>query len=331
MAYAFYKIQAGKESSHGTACAATAKWMCYTLHPTVGDLSWVQPEEERGSLAAFFRAYAPQRQAELGDLEGDATFEDILYPLLMAVKGGVTPTQPDGTTNTYLWTFSPDLTSGNDPDTFTVEWGDDVQAWESEYVFATSLTISGALGEAWKVAASLVGRQHTATTFTAGLSDRTVESCLMNLTKLYIDDSGGSIGSTQITGAFVDFEWRLPVHFVPFFTADGNKYFTTHSEKKMAPELDLTLVLDNTTKTLLTTKYTAGTGQLVRIAGIGSTIEGGYTKYIHIDGAYHINGIDELGESEGKTVVAMHLLGIYDSDWGKLFEIAVQNSVSTLP
>jgi len=331
MAYAFYKVQAGKESTRGTAVAATAKWMAYTLHPTVGDFSWVQPEEERGSLAAFFRAYAPQRQAELGDLTGDATFEDILYPLLMAVKGGVTPTQPDGTTSTYLWTFSPNLTSGNDPDTFTVEWGDDVQAWESEYVFATSLTISGALGEAWKVSASLVGRQHTATSFTAGLSDRTVESCLMNLTKLYIDDSGGSIGTTQIETAFISFEWRLPEHFVPFFTADGNKYYTTHSEKKMAPELDLTLVLDSTTKTLLTTKYTAGTIQLVRIAGEGSNIESTYNKYIYIDGAYLITGIDALTEQDGKTVVALHLVGQYDSDWGKLFEISVENSVSTLP
>ena len=331
MGSAFYKIQAGKETTHGTAVAATAKWMAYALHPPVGDLEWHLPEEERGSLAAYHRAYAPQRRAEMGDLEGDATFEDILYPLLMAVKGGVTPTQPDGTTSTYLWTFTPNLTSANDPDTFTVEWGDDNQAWESEYVFATSLTISGALGEAWRVRASLVGRQHTPTTFTAGLSDRTVESCLTNLSKLYMDDSGGNIGTTQITGAFVDFEWRLPAHFVPFFTADGQKYFTTHSEQKMAPELDLTLVLDSTTKTLLTTKYTAGTIQLVRVAGEGSNIEGDYNKYIYIDGAYLIRDIDELTEQDGKTVVRLHLIGQYDSTWGKLFEIAVENSVSTLP
>ena len=334
--YGLYKVQAGKESTAGTAVAATAKWMANLLHPVVGDLQWTQPEEERGALAGAYRAYAAQRMAEMGNLTGDVTFEDLPIWAGMSIVGGVTPTQPDsaGAPNTYLWTYEPSLTSANTPDTYTVEWGDDVQVWESEYCFGTGLEISGSLGEAWQLSMPVVGRQHTSTTFTGGLSDRTVESVLTNLSKVYFDDSGGTIGSTQITNAIRDFTWNMGDHFTAFFTLDGNKYFSKHSERKFAngsPELDITMVVDSTTKTLLTTKYTAGTVQLVRIEGIGSAIESTYTKYVYIDGAYLIKGIDEIAEADGESVVTLHLAGQYDDTWGKLFVLAIQNSVSTLP
>lgn len=333
MAYAFYRCQAGKEVTRGTAVAATAKWMAFTLRPVLGDREWVRPEEDIATLAPALRAYTVRQLADMGTLSGDATFEDILYPLLISVKGGVTPTQPDptGAPSVRLWTFSPSLTTANDPDTFTVEWGDDVQAWRSEYVFATGLTISGAMGEALKVSAPLVGRQHNTTTFTAGLANRTVESALMNLTRVYFNDSGGTIGTTQISGAVTDFEFRFADHFVPFFAADGQLFFSKYSEKKLFPELDITLVLDAATKTLMTTKYAAGTIQLVRIRAEGTTIAGAYKKYLQIDGAYLISGMDAIAEADGMSVVTMHLVGLYDSTWGKLFEISAQNSISTLP
>lgn len=337
MAMPFYKVQAGQEviTTHGTAVPATAKWMAYKLYPKVGDLAWEQPEEDRGSLIGAFWAYAPAQVAEMGDLEGPATFEDILYPLLMGIKGGVTPTTPNTAQPTVkLWTFTPNLTIAqgpNNPDSFTVEWGDDVQAWESEYVIATGLKLSGKYDEAWKVSASLVGRRHTADAFTGSLADRTVQACLFNLSKLYMDDSGASIGATQIVSAFSEFDWSLPGHFDVVPTGDGALYFTLHSEQKLKPELNLILVLDATTKALITTKYKAGTVQLIRIKGIGTVIGGGLTNFIQLDGAYRIMDVEKLGELKGLTIARLKLAGENDSGYAKLFEIAVQNTIATLP
>jgi len=334
--YGLYKVQAGLEAEAGTAVAADHKWMANLLHPKVGDQQWIQPEEERGSLAGAFRAYFAQRMAELGSLVGDVTFEDLPIWLGMAIVGSVSPTQPDSaeSPDTYLWTYAPSLTSGNTPDTYTIEWGDDVQVWESEYAFATDLEISGSLGEAWKISMPIVGRQHSTASFTGALSDRTVESVLTNISKLYMDDAGGSIGTTQIESAFRDFSWKMGEHFAPFFTAEGNKYFTMFSEKKFglgSPTLDITLVVDATTKTLITTKYAAGTVQLVRIEGTGTSIEDAYTRYVYLDGAYLITGVDEIAEANGESVVTLHLAGQYDSTYAKLFEIAVMNKVDALP
>lgn len=332
MPFPFYKVQAGQEGTAGTPVAATAKWMAMQLYPKVADRDIRQAEEDRGSLAAHFRGYTVQQKADLGNLVGDVTFEDILFPLHMAIKTAAA-TQPDSAESpaTYLHTFSPSLTSANTPKTFTVEWGDNNQVWESEYVIATGLTISGAIGDVWKFSAPLVGRQHTTTSFTGALSDRTVESCVMNKSKLYMDDTGGSIGSTQIEGAFLGFEWRLPAHFVPLFTGDGALYFYAHSEVKMKPELDLRLIVDSTTKTLITTKYTTPTIQLVRVEGLGSLIEDAFYKYIYIDGAYRIMDVSEISDSDGQSVVTMKLSGEYDSTWAKLFEVIVENSVSVIP
>jgi len=339
MGFPFYRVQAGKETagSLGTAVAATAKWMQFLLHPRVGDKTWVQPEEERGSKVGAFRAYVPQEQAELGDLTGDVTFEDLIYALSMAIEG-VEASQPDSSNypSSYLWDYDPSLTAADTPYAFTVEWGDDVQVWEAEYVFATGLAISGALGEAWKLSAPLVGRQHTAASFTGSLEDRTVESVLMNKSKLYMNDVGATAnpGDTQIQAAFRNFNWKMGDHFTPFFTGDGQKYFTKHSEKKFAigyPQLTLGLVLDSTTKTLITTKYDAGTVQLVRIAGTGSDIESNSAKYVYIDGAYLIKDVAELAEADGQTLVELTLAAQYDSDYAKLFRIQAHNGVATLP
>jgi len=83
---AFRKIQIGKEATRGTAVPATAK-LIGTLGmketPTI-----VRPEEDRGSLSKNYRSTLSSVLAEMA-FEGDATFEQILYFLLMGVTNGI--------------------------------------------------------------------------------------------------------------------------------------------------------------------------------------------------------------------------------------------------
>jgi len=338
----FYKVQAGQETTRGTAVAATAKWMAYRLRPKVGDRAIVQPVEDRGSKFGRFRGFTVSQQAGMGSLESaesGTTFEDILYPLLMALKGGVTPSVPAVTNDpdARLWTFAPTSGSADNPDTFTVEWGDDVQQWESEYCLGTALTINGAINEAWALSMPLVGRQHTPiNNFTASLQDRAVESILTNKTILYMDDAGAGavMGTTPVSNAFVGFTWNLGEHFAPKFTGEGNLYFSHHSEKKLFPTLSLDVIMTSAVATLITTKYQAETVQLVRLKGTGSTIGSNgvsLTRHAQIDGAYRIIDVSSLEEEDGLTRVTMELAAEYESNYAKLIEIAVQNAVATLP
>lgn len=322
------RIQGGLESVAGTAVAATAKWPAMLLGGSLKDRTLIQPADERGSMAAAHRSYAPSYLWQ-DKLSGDVTFEDFIILLGMAIKGGIAPSTVD--TSAKLWTYTPSMTAANTPDTYTLEFGDNVQAYEAEYVFATGLEISGAMDEALKFSADIVGRQLTATTFTGALSDRSVETALTNKTKLYIDDSGGTIGNTQKTATLIEWTWRLPSHFVVKRYQDGTLYFTAHAETKMQPELDLLCEFNSSVATLRT-KYIAETRQLVRLKTLGSLCGAASAlRTIQIDGAYKIMEIDTLDERNDSNVTRLKLSGEYDATWTKLFELQVQNAVTALP
>lgn len=325
---ALRKIQAGKESVAGTAVAATAKWMGMTLAASLKDREIVLPEDERGSLAAAQRSYSPSYLWE-SKLQGTVTYEDMILLLSMALKGGITPSTVD--TSAKNWVFTPSLTAANTPDTFTLEFGDDTQAYEAEYCFVKALEIGGAMDEALKFSAELVGRQLTATTFTGALADRTVEDALTAKSKLYMDDTGGTIGTTQKTVTLIDWTWRLPAHFVAKRHQDGALTFTALSEVKLKPELDL-LCEFNAGVATLRTKYTGETRQLVRLKTTGALVGAvSAVKTVQIDGAFKITEFDVLDERNGASVVMMKLQGEYDGTWAKLLEVAVQNAVGALP
>jgi hypothetical protein len=330
-----YKVQAGKETTPGTAVAATAIWHSFKLRPVIGDREIVQPEEDRGSLAAFHRGYTVRQLADLGALEAnELSYEDAPYLFLMALKGAVTSTQPDPTNaaTVRLHTFTPSLSSANTPDTWTVEWGEDTQAWESEYCFLRNLKLTGAANSPIKASGALVGRQNATCSFTGALSARSmVAPAVSNMAKVYFDDAGGTMGNTQLSAAVLDWEWDLGDHFVPVNTQDGNLYFTMVTEQRLKPKLTLTAYLTTAVKTLITTKYAAGTAQLVRLDCLGSLIATTFYTRIRIDGAYRIVKVDAIGERDGGSTVRMELSGEYDATWAKLVEVSVQNTVETMP
>jgi hypothetical protein len=295
------------------------------------DREIAQPEEWRGSLAKASRGYT-KSQLWQDKVQGDATFQDLIILLGMAVKGAVAPTTPavGPAPTARLWTYAPTLTAVNTPDTYTVEFGDEAQAYEAEYVFATSLELAGAMNEPVKVSADITGRRLSTSTFTPALADRTVESALAQKTVLSLDDAGGVIGTTAVSGTVFGWKWTLPEHFVPKRQMDGQLYFSSVTEKRMQPKLELTCEF-NSTFAAVRAKYAADTAQLARLDVLGSLIAATEFRRLRIDGAYRITEIDKLDESDGTTVVGMTLLGEYDATFAKLFELSVENTLTALP
>jgi hypothetical protein len=288
-----------------------------------------RPDEERGSLADIFRTVVAGEAVDLG-FEGDLTFEQVMYLLHMGVKA-VTPTQPDAVNSptVYLWTYTPSLTSGNTPKTFTIEYGDDVQEHEVEYCVAKELEFSGALDEPLVMKATIFGRNLEASTFTAGLSDPSLESALMNKTKLYIDDVGGTIGTTEKSATLIDFSWKLTTGFVPRKHGGAQLYFDSLGELKKKVTVDMTFEF-NSGAEIERTKYAAGTRRLFRLKSTGTNIEDAYNRELTLDFAGVYTKFGTLEENDGADIVKVTIESEYDSGWGKLFEVTVQNDVSSL-
>lgn len=131
-AKALRKIQLGRETTAGTAVAATTVWR--GLGTIEDQRETVFPEEDVGYLGGLDRNYIPVLEAGLTMDPVPATFEQLPHILEAGVKTA-TPSQ-DGTAGSgYSYTYTLPTTSKNTLKTYTIEGGDDQQAEEMEYSF----------------------------------------------------------------------------------------------------------------------------------------------------------------------------------------------------
>lgn len=338
---AFRRIQISNvEDTPGSAEAAME--ILYGTMGTFEDENELhRPEDERNNLAPYFENDEFVSERAHAVWTGDVNFRHILYALLMTVRGNVTATQPDPTNepNAYLWTLTPAVTSANTPDqangidTFTIEYGDDDQAWEMAYCFGTLLEISGAPNEACTFSLGITGDKKTDTTFTAALTAQDVQRAPFNLAKFYIDAAGGTMGGTQKTGLLRGFTWRLNTQFAAFVTADGSLSYGSVVEGRKAVELDLTYKWGSDADTERG-MYDARTTRLIRIELNGQEeldTSQSNPPYLQLDQAVRYENWPTWGEDEGASVFDVTAYGVYNSTYAKLFEVALLNSLATLP
>ena len=324
---ALRKIQLGKETTKGTAVAATAALLgLLTMKesPTIH-----RPVEERGTLAEFARSIKVANLAEL-TFEGDATFEQLLYLLHMGVMGNVSPVA-DGT-NGQKWTFTPAMASAGVFDSFTIEYGDDVEQWETEYCLARSIAVSGALNEAMRMRGDIFGRKMSVCDFTSGITSPAVESIPFQKAKLYIDDESGTIGSTEKASTLIAATFTITTGLAPKRYADGSIDFSGYAELFKGVELKMTFAF-NSGAEAERLKFDGETARLVRIRADGSAIAGVTPSQHRLDldfcGIY--TDWATLTERDGEDVVEVTMSSQLGSNYTKLFEVAVTNKLASLP
>jgi len=116
-------------------------------------------------------------------------------------------------------------------------------------------------------------------------------------------------------------------HFGPRFTADGEKYFSGVRECKLAPTLDLTLVVDATTKDQIVSKYENQTLQVVKIEAEGAAVTTSASNhhFARIEMAGIITDVSELGETDCDTVMTLTITGEYSPTMAEVFKISLNN------
>jgi len=338
---AFRKIQISNvEDTVGTAEAAT-EILYGTLVPPGPGITVHWPEEDRNSLAKY--QANDEVVAKLQNLvwAGDLNHRHAAYLLCMAVRGNITPTQADPTNepNAYTWTVEPTLTTANTPDqtngvdTFTIEYGDNTQAYETEYCFIERLTIEGSANGVCTFSADITGRQQSDTTFTAALTAQSVQRFPFNLAKFHFDTSWANLGNTQKTGLVRGFTWTLDTMLRAFQTADGALYFSSVVESPKAPTLELQLKRGSDADTQRG-YHEARTTTFIRIDLYGQTeLDSSQSNppYLRIDGAYRYETWPDLGEDEGASIEQPTAVGVYDSTGGKMFSTVLFTDLDAFP
>ena len=274
-------IQAGIEAAaaQGVAVPSTKKWIgTMTLTP---DITFHRPVDERQSLAEFRRSVKIAQKGALR-YESDVTFEQIIDFLGMAVRGSVDSAAIVGGTTSREWVYKPNLTSRNDQDSWTVEYGDNSQVWEAKYVICNSIELSLAMDETVKLTADLASNLPVKSAFTGGISDPDVTEVTTNSCSVFIDNTWATLGTTKKADLVAGGTVRLVTGIMPRQRLDGSFDFARTAEQRRHLEIDLDFIA-NSDGVVEFDAWEAQTDRAVRLELVGPLIETGINYSLIID------------------------------------------------
>lgn len=328
---ALQKIQLGREVTPGTSVAATTVWRGVG---TAEDLREVRPGTERvGLLPRTTRFTIPKLYAEIAFEDTEATFEQLLHIGEAGIKTIGTGVA-DGSGSGKIYDYAFPTTAQPTTKFYSIRGGDDNQAELMEYAFVRDFELKGEAGAPVMVNANWGARQLADSTFTGAISIPTVEDILFQLGKIYIDDAGGVIGTTQKTNTWLDFSFKYKTGLTPVWTGDGNKYFSL--VKAAAPEatLDFTFEFD-ATAVAERTKWRNETARLIQLKFEGSTFALPGTAYskktVKLNLAGYYTKWEKIGEKDGNDVIAAKFNGAYDSGLASMGSLIVVPTLATVP
>jgi len=281
----------------------------------------IHPAEDIASYAPK-RHYVAAVEAE-GTLKMDATYEELLYLLAMAMPY-------DEPAATYLYEFP--LPHQTAPATylFTLEYQDSgphdlsgAYTLRTTDTIATDLTISGVAGEGWQAEATLGARKiEYITNFSDNilhLVNTAPTPIKMAETTLLIDADWASIGGTTVE-EFISFNYKVE-NLKHMKKWAGSLYPNGHGYGQWKTTLEI--VLDMNTECLTLADAVLSTTQFaVRIKGYVDA-----NNYCYIDGMFMVEDVSTLDERDSNNIMKYTLLGEADSS-GNTGLISLQNDIA---
>lgn len=300
----FHMVQMGRETTPGTAVAATTVWRGPYGGPQ-DQRKREAAEEDIGLIMSAKRSYDTWLGVSLPIPDTKLTFEQVAH----LFEGGIQTATPSGTnptfTRVYKWP-----TDGSNPTaikTYTLEAANSLALTDGKKIpfnWISEFTLSGKAGEAWTMGGTWQGQRFTAlTAFTTSIAKPTVEVAKFPNSKLYIDASGGTIGTTQLTGVFMGFSIKVNtgIEWVP--VGDGNLYPVAIKRGMPDVTYSLTLELEQDTgvSTVATERaaYESDAYRLMRVEILGT---GTKKLWIDVSGRYTSVG-QPSKEGETNTTV----------------------------
>lgn len=328
------KVQMGRESTAGTAVAATTVWRGPAKN-LQDDRVVEHVEEDIGIAVPTTRTYIGQIAGSLSMEATPATFEQILHLLEAGIKTVGTGVA-DGVGTGKVYAYPIPTTSLNTLKTYTIESGDNQQAEEMSYCFVEKITLSGERGKAVMMSADWIGRQVSNVSFTGSLSAPTVEEILAAKGAMYIDAVGGTIGTTQVTQTLLEFSLEITTGWKAKYTLDsGQLYFDFSYFDKDSFEMKLEVTYEhNSTAVAEKTAWRDETKRLLRLQFLGGALgtPGTHTyKTLRLDMPGFYESFDALDSDDGNSIVKASFVCGYDETAALAPTLTVVNLLTSVP
>lgn len=319
-------VQLGRETTAGTAVAATTVWRgAFAMLEDARERVIV--EEQIGAFMQAERSYDARLLARWAQPETPLTFEQVCHILEAGVKTA-TPTGIGPYVYEYNYPYTG--TTLNTIKTYTIESGNRTVSedhYEMEYSFVEDFTFSGRSGETWMMSSNWTGRQMTQLGMTGSLTAPTVNDAPFNYTKLYIDASAGTIGTTQVLGVLMAADVRVRTGLMPVPVGDGNLYFAAH--KWTQPEITFSLTLELENSSVVADERDAYRANNIRLIQLLCERSAGLQFQIDMAAKYDSFGSYENSDGNATVTIEGHAVASAADTLSATF--TVTNGVATVP
>lgn len=326
------RVQIGVESTPGVAVPADILLTSASMMLTPD-----QAYDIFGPTGLMFNTISSlNTETSGGDLDGRATFTELVYFLATAI-GPPVITTPPGATTARQWEFVANPTGPNNPPTLTVERGDATIAERAVGVRLVELGMDVGDDGATLSGALLGKAVETGVTLTAGPTSVPLVPVFRGMFSVFMDPPAASevlndaaFGTTKLTRVRA-FTWGVGGRFSPFFALDAANGAgpATTIERKGEWEGEITL-MRNAAGMALLGNARAGDFRLLRVEAVGGLIETGHNYRLIIDQAIKITGGGETEEDEGAEVTTYTYEPMYLEAWDKALRIRVVNTLTAL-
>jgi len=335
------KIQMGQESVNGTKVAADFIWRGpFSGLKDVRETTTI--EENIGIALKSSRKFATKLGAEFELPAVPLAPEQAVHVMEAGIKKVNTGVADGSASSGYTFTYPFGGTSINSIAAYSVETGDESDAEVAEYCFVKEFTITAVKGEAVMISSSWIGRQVAPQAFTGAVSAPSVTELHASAGALYIDDVGGSFGSSAIAaGNLLEATLKVSTGRTALFTADSGQLFFQSGYFNI-DDFEATLELKfihDTAAIAEKVNWRADAERLIRLEftgeaygtpGTGTLFTGGKNG-IQIDfpGAY--DEFSAIEHEEGKSIVTATLSGGYENVGAEVLQLVIASEIAAVP
>lgn len=322
-------VQWAREATPGTDLAATSKVITERFNPVPSTPEAYRPALQRGLMLANRGGESVIQRGTDWTLEGPLTFEQAQHHFNGVIANVASPTGA----GPYVWTHTRNPANMPSLASYTFERritdGTTPIDHAFHYAMYSDLELTFNRNEVWRYNASGFARRiQTAEALTAALSLPTHEVALVPGTKIWIDPTWATLGTTLVSGQLLQGSVKFGSGAAPLWTADGRADLdfgaVAFASGRTTLEVSLTMLMGAQYATERAAAE-ALTLRAVRLQIDGSVA----TRQIQLDMLlkYRTPELYALEYDDETTIVTLDLVG--STDGTNAWQAKVTNSVAT--
>lgn len=314
--------QWGKETVYGTYVPATR--VMYGTEVGLTRARDPRPYPVMTGTRDNVRGYTQGPVQAGGMFNYPVSADEMVEPLLIGMKGGVTPTTPAMATLSRLWTFTP----GTSLDSAAIEWNDGARDWRGTGMYCDQMTIQGSVNQGNTVSCTLFGANAVLGAGTGALAQRTPTYMDGWQTRFFIDAFGSTPGTTEQLGVLLNWNVSFQNGLARKYTA-GNTLAA--SGVTLAPLTITAQLTFEASPAVAATEYANWDAMTKRILSLQfqdetAFIETTFRRFVQVDLPGNWSSVD-LGQTADNTrVYAFNFQYVYDPTNAYGVRVRLQNA-----